>query len=218
MKRIASLFVTIISFSLIIGCASNIPMTSTLNDFVMMGTKVNSSENVSFEYQSEITDGLIKPYNKDKTGEVSGHPGFNHTESTTLGVMLKEYMSNKFTNMNSTGNTKITAVLKDFWLEQYSPESGGKKFAVAMFGGEINYLCIAKIKVFLSVYHNGKKYEKIISTTSEDTYVHGVGTGTGTSSIYKGKNSVEHVHARNINKANNKLVMMINSYLEEIGL
>ncbi|MBC8180068.1 hypothetical protein H8E88_02985 [candidate division KSB1 bacterium] len=200
------------------GCASNLPMTSSLNDFVMMGTKVNSTENVSFQCESNIVDGLIKPFDKDKVKEVSGHPGFNHTESATLGRMLNEYMGNKFANLSPSGKTVIKATLKDFWIEQYSTDSGGKQVLVALVGGEINMICVAKVKVLLTVNKDGEELTKIINVTSEDTYVSGIGTGTSTSNIYRGKDSIEHTHARNINKANNKVIMMINAYFEEIGL
>lgn len=122
------------------GCASNLPMTSSLNDFVMMGTKVNSTENVSFQFESNIADGLIKPLDKDKVKEVSGHPGFNHTESATLGRMLNEYMGNKFANLSPNGKTVIKSTLKDFWIEQYSTDSGGKQVLAALVGGEINMI------------------------------------------------------------------------------
>jgi len=78
-------------------------------------------------------------------------------------------------------------------------------------------MCIAKVKVLLIVTKNSEESTKIISTSSEDSYVQGIGTGTSTSNIYRGKESLEYIHARNINKANNKIIMMINSYLEEIG-
>ena len=189
------------------GCASTLPMTSSLNDFVMMGTKVNSAENVSFQYESNIVDGLIKPFDKDKLKEVSGHPGFNHTQSATLGRMINEFMGNKFTNLSSNGTTTIKATLKDFWIEQYLTDTGGRQVMVALFGGEINMICVAKVKVLLTVNRNGEDLTKIITVTSEDTY--GSEAGTGTS---------QHTHARNINKANNKVIMIINAYFEEIGL
>ena len=200
------------------GCATNLPMTSTLNDFVMMGTRVNSSEKVSFTYESNVVDGLMKPFERDKAKEVSGHPGFNHAESSTLGRMLNEYMENKYSNLAPDGQTVVKATLKDFWIEQYSTDSGGKQFLVALGGGEMNIMCVAKVKVLLTVNRNGKESTKIINITSEDHYVSGIGTGTSTSNIYRGKNSLEYTHANNINKANNKVIMMINSYFEEIGL
>ena len=58
----------------------------------------------------------------------------------------------------------------------------------------------------------------MITATSEDTFVSGIGTGTSTSNVHRGKDSTQHTHARNINKANNKVIMMMNSYFEEIGL
>jgi|APSaa5957512493_1039668.scaffolds.fasta_scaffold98406_1 hypothetical protein len=216
---------TIIKSSLIVivaifigGCATNLPMTSSLNDFVMMGTKVNSSENISFQYTSNITDGLLKPFEQDKAKEVSGHPGFNHTQSATLGRMLNEFLENKFSKISPNGSTTITAVLKDFWIEQYSTDSGGKVALAVLVGGEINMMCIAKVKILLTINRNGEELTKIISVSSEDTYVSGIGTGTSTSNIYRGKNSLEHTHAKNINKANNKVIMMMNSYFEELGL
>jgi len=200
------------------GCATNLPMTSSLNDFVMMGTKVNSTENVSFQYESNFTDGLVKPFERDKAKEVVAHPGYNHSQSATLGRMLNEFMGNKFAKLSPSGTTNVKATLMDFWIEEYSTDSGGKMVLTALAGGEINMMCVAKVKVLLSVNKDGEELTKIISITSEDTYVSGVGTGTSTSNIYRGKDSLEHTHARNINKANNKVIMMINSYFEEIGL
>jgi len=212
------LFVVSLTILLMVGCAANLPMTSSLNDFVMMGTKANSAENVSFQYESNITDGLIKPFSKDKIKEVAGHPGFNHTESSTLERMVNEFMGNKFAKLSPNGTTIVKANLKEFWIEQYSIDSGGKQVFTALFGGETNVMCVAKIKVILSVNRNGEDLTKIISITSEDTFVSGIGTGTSTSNVYRGKDSVQHTHARNINKANNKVIMMMNSYFEEIGM
>jgi hypothetical protein len=216
MQRLKILSIVMSIF--IIGCASNLPMTSSLNDFVTMSTKTNSTEKVQLQFDSNIVDGMIKPFEKDKVKEVSGHPGFNHTESATLGRMIKEYMGNKFVNYGDSGDTKISATLTDFWIEQYSTDSTGKQVLAVLGGGEINMLCVAKVKLLLKVNRHGEELTKIISASSDDTYVVGVGTGTETSYLYKGKNSIEHTHANNINKVNNKVIMLMNSYLGEIGL
>ncbi|MCK4980864.1 MAG: hypothetical protein KAS62_10745, partial [Candidatus Delongbacteria bacterium] len=128
------------------------------------------------------------------------------------------YFGNKFSKLSPTGDTTVKATLKEFWVEQYSTDSGGKQTLVALFGGEINTMCVAKVKLLLTVNKNGEELTKLISTTSEDTFISGIGTGTSTSNVYKGKDSIQHTHARNINKANNKVVMMMNAYFEEIGL
>ena len=200
------------------GCATSLPMKSSINDFVMMSTKTNSKANVKFDYDSQVADGLIKPFKKDKIKVISGHFGFNHTESATLGRMMKEYMGNKFMNINDAGDTSIKATLKDFWLEQYSTDSTGMQLLVAFGGGETNIICVTKVKVLLTINHNGEEYTKMISVSSEANHVSGMGTGTNTSNLYRGKESIQHVHANNINKANNKVVMMMNSYFDEIGL
>jgi len=199
-------------------CTTNLPMTSSLNDFVMMGTKINSTEEVSFQYESNIADGLVKPFDRDKAKEVAGHSGFNHTQSSTLGRMLNEYLGNKFSNISPSGATVVNVTLKDFWIEQYSTDSGASQALAIFAGGEINMMCVAKVKVLISVTKDGEELTKIISITSEDTFVSGMGTGTSTSNIHRGKDSIQHTHARNINKANNKVIMMMNSYFEEIGL
>jgi len=203
---------------LISSCSTNLPMTSSLNDFVMMGTKMNSTDEVSFQYESNIADGLIKPFTRDKEKEATGHAGFNHTQSSTLGRMINEYMGNKFSNISPSGATIVRATLKDFWIEQYSTDSGASQALAAFAGGEINMITVAKVKVLISVTKNGEELTKIISITSEDTFVSGIGTGTSTSNTYRGQNSIQHTHATNINKANNKVIMLMNSYFEEIGL
>ena len=218
MKSNKIFLLIIISFMLFSGCATNLPMSSTLNDFVMMGTKTNSTDNVSYTYKTNIVDGLIKPYERDKTKELGGHPGFNHTQSSTLNRMINEYIGNKFSKLSDNGGVTITLELKDFWLEQYPVDSGGKIAMAALIGGEVNIMCLAKVKVLLTINKDGQEFTKIINGTSEDTYIAGYGTGTSTSNLYQGKNSLENTHANNINKANNKVVMLMNSYFEEIGL
>ncbi len=218
MKNLNLVLTIIISTLFLLGCASNLPISSSLNDFVMMGINVNSSDGVRFIYESKITDGSIKPYTKDKQGVVTSPSGYIHTESSTLEKMLNEYFENKFTKLNQGNNVVIKVILDDFWIEEYSPESTGKILLKAFAGGETIINCVAKVKVLVIVNKNGEEYRRIINASSEDHFVQGIGTGTSTSNIYRGKESIEFIHARNINKANNKVIMMLNSYLEELGL
>ena len=217
MKQSISVSAIILFSFFLYSCSSTIPLTSNINDFVMMGIKINTNEKVNFTYSSKVQDGNVKAYTKDKVEEVSG-PGFNLSESSTLKKMLSEYMNNKFPNLNSEGSTKINISLEDFYIEQYTEESTGKQVVTALFGGETNYILVAKVKVLLTINRNGQEYSKIITGTSEDKYVKGVGTGTSTSNVYRGNESLENVHAKNINNANNKVLMLLNAYFQEIGL
>jgi len=204
MKRIATLLLVL---GMTTGCATNLPTSSSLNDYVVIGTKTNSTESVLFNYESNITDGFMKPFERDKDKEVWDVPGFYHSESSTLGKILKEYFENKFTNLSPGGETVIKVTLKDFWVEQYATDTDGKKFAVAMAGGSLNYSCVAKVKVVISVTRNGVELTKNINTSTEDVYSYG-----------PSRESIILTHARNINNANNKIAMMMNSYFQEIGL
>lgn len=207
-----------VAVAMITGCTSSIPLTSSLNDFVSMGTKANSQQDISFTYSSQIADGIFYPYDKEKQKVVSGHPGYQMTPSSTLERMVREYMGNKFTKLTEGSPTTLSLNFKDFWIEQYSTDNTGKQVLVAFAGGEINMLCIAKVKAELKLIKDGQEQLKVLSATSDANYVQGVGTGTSTSNIYRGQESIEYVHAKNINTAFNKLVMMINAYLEENGL
>ncbi|MCF7839761.1 MAG: hypothetical protein K9N22_03190 [Candidatus Marinimicrobia bacterium] len=202
----------------IAGCATPLPVTSTLNDFVMMNTKANSGITIAYSFKSEVKDSTIIPYTEGKTAPVMGHSGYTHTSTAAIGRMINDYISNKFMNLDPGADTKLSVTLKDFWLEEYSTSSGGKMLAVALVGGEIDMICIAKVKIHVALEKGGEIIERMITGSSEDTYVSGVGTGTSSSNIYKGKNSVQHVHAGNINNAGNKAVMMLNAFLEENGL
>lgn len=205
------------AFLLITGCATSLPMTSSVNDFVMMGTKTNSKESIKYTFTSSVKDGEIKAKNKD--GSPNSGLAFTHTETSVLTRMLKEYMESKFTNISQTdSDVSVEIALTKFDLSHYSADSGGKQFATSMFGGETSFLLGAKVIGNIIVNKNGEKLEKKLVASAEDTFVNGVGTGTSSSNLYKGKDSINHTHARNINKANNKFLMQVNSFLEECGL
>jgi hypothetical protein len=193
-------------------------MTSNVNDYVMLGTDTNTLQSVAYEYESKVSDGIIKPCGKDKGPAQKGQPGFIHAESTTLKRMLNEYMSNKFIKMAPDANTRIKVTLTDFYIEQYTTDSTGKAVMAAFFGGEVNSVCVAKVKVLVNVNRNGVDYSKVLVGSGEETHVAGYGTGTKTSYLYKGKDSIEHVHAKNINNANNKILMLMNRYFENMDL
>jgi len=201
-----------------IGCVSSIPLNSSLNDFVSMGTKVNSKADISFSYSSSVVDSVFKPYTKDKQAVNTSHPGFQMAPSATLKKMVTEYISNKFSKLSDSSTTKLSVGVKDFWIEQYSTDSKGAQVMVALAGGETNLLCVAKVKVEVKMVKDSQEIVKILSPSSEANFVYGVGTGTATSNVYQGQNSIENVHAKNINTLFNKVIMMMNSFLEENGL
>ena len=209
MKKLSILGI-IVTFLLLVGCTQNLPMSSSLNDFILMGTKTNSSANIKFEFESLIPDGQMKAYTKNKEKEIPGSIPFNHTESTTLRTMLQDYMSNKFSKFNMGDDVIIKVVLKDFWIEQYVTDSEGVK-AIQMldtlFNGtahKSNFIISAKLKIQITIIKDGEKNTKMITATSESAiYAYGAPMAA---------------HGENVNKANNKAIMLINAYFEELGL
>ena len=95
-----------------------------------MSTKTNSTDNISFTYNTNVLDGEIKPFKKDKIGEHSVI--YTHNESDLLSRMLDEYLNMRFSKINSDAAINIVVNLQDFWIEQYIPESAGEQFLKAM--------------------------------------------------------------------------------------
>jgi hypothetical protein len=201
------------------GCATTIPTTSNINDFVMMGIKTNNNEKVDFKYSSKVVDGKINAYTKDEA-EVVGGSGYEHSEASSMRKMISEYMGNKFPNLIANGSTKISISFEDFHIEQYSEESTGKAIATALLGGKSDLILVAKVKVIVVVNKNGQETTKVITGSSEDRYT-SVSTSAlsyGGSRTYDKNDSVEGVHGKNINNANNKILMLLNAYFQELGL
>jgi hypothetical protein len=189
----------------LVGCATSIPVTSNINDFVVMGIKTNKNETVSLQIVSNIHDGeyvVLNQKGEDSGGKVS------FTESTTLQTMIRNYMSSKFTTLSETGTTIITITLKDFSYSYYTTESGGMQVLRGLAGTTAGMPCIvsAKVSVTVDINRNGKEEMKNIIAAAEQTFV------TGTAQVYQ-KEAADCV-----NSANNKVLMMLNSYFEELEL
>ena len=196
-------------------CAAPLPMTSRMSDAVLMGTRPSKTPAVAYAYESTVADGLLTPVGKDRAPVPAGHPGYVHTESATLDRMVREYLALKFTALDESAPTKIKVTLKDFWLEQYSPDSGGKQFAAAMFGGEINIIVTAVLELAIEVRAaDGTTSTKLIRAAGDNTHVSGFGTGTESSRLYRGKQGIEYVVADAVNAANNRALALLNQFLE----
>ena len=167
---------------------------------------------VSFVYKTNINDGLIKPYRKDKIEQMPIHVGYYISESTVLRKMLTEYLSTKYISIIQDSDLKIIVTLKDFWIEQYNINSAGQQAATALLGGNTSYMCVAKIQVEIIVNKKGEIYKKNILVTSDDVYSHIIGQ------VPTYDNSFETTHSKNINDANKKVIILFNSFLDEIGI
>lgn len=215
LKKVLLLFISLIFWN----CATTVPISTSLNDFAMMG--INSSEiPVSYQLKNELKNqintqaGILKPYKKDKGGMISSMPGYKMVPENIFSSMFKEFLSNKYTNISETNaDNKIEIILKDFWIEYYTEQGGGTQFAIAMVGGEMNYTIKARVKILVKQTANGKENFKNISSSAEELFVYGIGTGTSSSNIYKGANSAEATVGKVTNSVFNKAIMMTDKFL-----
>ena len=219
-RQVRSIALAVGLVAFFIGCAttSDLPMKADIDDYVLLGTDTNVLQKVAFEYESKISDGIIKPCEKDKGPEQGSHPGYLHTESTTLERMLNEYRTHKFFQMNPDAEIRIRVTLTDFWIEQYLTDSAGNVVKSASSGDEVTSVCSAKVKVLVTINRKGVDYSKILVGSAEETHVSGFGKEAQKSYRYKGQESVEHAHAKNINQANNKVLVLMNRYFENMDL
>ena len=207
--------ITIIGSTLLLSaCASSIPTTTKMSDAVMMGIKTSLTKIVGYEYKSNIQDGTIKPCAKDTRDVLGSHPGYMHTESTTLDKMLRDYLLMKFTSVDPVSDPEIKVTLKDFWLEQYSTDSAGKQWLVALGGGERNIMVVANLDLVYEISKGGTSVTKVVRVSGDSAHVAGIGTGTSTSNIHRGNQSIEFRVADAINAANNKAIIMLNQFIE----
>lgn len=195
-------------------CATPIPTTISMNDFVMMSLKTNPNKQVVFEFNSIPTDGEIKVYQENRE---SNSRTYNHTIPSTVRNMLGDFMSYRFSTTASE-SVNLGVTLRNIEITFRPLDSGGKQVAVALFGGELSYTYTTKLVFDLSLLVDGKDLSRSFAVSSEDTQIQGVGTGTSTSNFYRGKDSVESLIGRSVDQTNNKFLMLLNNYLLENGL
>ena len=98
-------------------CATNVPISTSLNDFAMMG--INSSETpVSFDVKNElkpqpnVETGVLKPYNKDKKGIRTDMFGYKLAPQNVFKTMFSEFIPEIIVPPLSTVSYLSVVVLK----------------------------------------------------------------------------------------------------------
>ena len=199
MKKVIT--TSVLSF-FIISCASTLVMDSSINEFLLMGIKTNSKDNVVFNFKSNVVDGKHIPFNKGKIPYTLEPWGFQHNESYTLNRMTQEYLSMRFLNLGKSGEVVINLTLNDFWVEQWSLGSVGEQ----LIFGESKFEVEAHIDASITVTKDGKTETKIIKTS------HSEQTNDRVGPMWQKGISVC------LNKVNNKLLMAMSQFLETLEL
>ncbi len=203
MKKVIT--ISVLSF-FIISCAPTLVMDSSINEFLLMGIKTNSKDNVVFNFKSNVVDGKHMPFKKGKIPYTLNPGGFKHTESYTLNRMTQEFLSMRFLNLEKPGGVVINLILNDFWVEQGSVGSVGEQVGEFLLGGVSKFEVEAHIDASITVTKDGKTETKIIKTS------HSEQTDGLIGAIWEKQISVC------ISKVNNKLLMAMSQFLETLGL
>jgi len=208
--------VSVVIFVLLLtGCVPKmIPMRASLSETVIANT-VTSREPVSFVFSSAVSDGVVQLANR---GQNSGDPGYSHTEATTFRKMIQEYAQSRFLSISTESPVRVIVCLDDFSIDQNSSSGGGEMAMTALFGGEINWVFTATVRATTTVVKDGKTYVKTHVANVDGSHVSGIGTGTESSRIYRGQNATEYVHSSNIQEANNKIILQIDTFLDSLGV
>jgi hypothetical protein len=198
LMRVIVLFVVVFIF----GCSQNIPMKSSINEFVLMNIKTSSHRGINYTYQSKLIGTKLPIYGKDKK-PLGGMYTYNADETTTLKVMLSEYVQNKFLEISAVSPISFDVTLDDFYVEYYSTDNFGTQLLQGLADVESNYMSSAKLVLLVRLDMDGKEVTKRLSTSSDVTTV--------------GSQSSKGI-GDSINQVNNKMLMLINAFLSESGL
>ncbi|MDD4220576.1 MAG: hypothetical protein PHR10_10400 [Sphaerochaetaceae bacterium] len=200
--RVMHVFICIFILTFLMGCTHNVPMKSSINEFVLMNIKTSSHQGVNFTYQSNLVGADLPIYGKGKkpSSTIGKHVA---DETNTLKSMLTEYFTNKFLEIDPNSALAIEVKLDDFWVEYYVIDSSGMQLAKAITGAQNNYMSSANLIVLISLKHNDLVSKKRLSASAE--------------SISSGAQTI-NVIGDSINQVNNKMLMLVNAFLAENGL
>lgn len=204
---------------LVIGCAAPTPVAikSSLNDYVANGVRTNSKDTIEYTFSSDLKDTTYMPYGKDKTPSQDHYAGNIIPERSSFEKMSKNYIEAKFSHIQAPSTKKIEIKLDDFYFEQFNTNTGGQVAAAALVGGELTNVIRVYLKAKVTVTNDSATNSKVITSSAEENYIVGIGTGTSTSNIYKGENGPDFKLAKSVDEANNKAIMFIGKFLEEQG-
>jgi hypothetical protein len=196
------LLIFIIFTLLLSACATNIPVKSSMNDFVLMGLKTNRQDTISYEITSNINDGtttVLKEEGSGSTGSVVINEGI------ALKKMIADYMFARFSKISDNSDINIKIALQDFIVRDWSTESSGMTALRFVAGSARDSRTVsARIVAVIDVIQKGKTETKTLIATAEENYI-------GQFTSENGNKAFSDC----VNSANNKLLMQLNSFFED---
>lgn len=197
MKNLGFLMLVLL---LSMGCAQNIPMKSSINEYVLMSIKTSSQKGINYTFSTNLVGTKLPFYGKNKTAK-SGN--YSCDENAVLSSMLKEYVENKFFEISETSPISLNVTLVDFYVEYYATDDAGTQLLNIIGDAPSNHLSSAKLLLMLTLGKDGQELTKRISVSADVSS--------------SGEQSVVEI-GDSINQANNKALMLINAFLAENGM
>ena len=187
---------TLLGVIIFVGCAQVLSTNTTISDLVLMGLKMNSKVDITYEIKSDLPDDHFV-----KMGSLKGTTNAN----SVFNQMIDEYIQNKFVNIGS-GDIKIVITLNSLVMEQ-KMEHFTYNFLKGMSSNGAEGSAFGRVKCSIVITKNNEELRtKNIVASTEENY-----NTTDNSSMNK-------IYGDLMNKSFNKVLLIINSYLESVDL
>jgi hypothetical protein len=213
----------------LLGCATTVPISSNMNDDVLFGIKMNRQDAVLFEFVSNVQDGEMPVFKYEGSDGSSGTILIN--EGSILENMISDYMAVKFTKISGGGDAyplpqkatggevQITFTLKDFIVRDWSTTES-RRVSV-------------KVTAALGIQRDGAEEVKTLIATAEKKHIgqaphqhpyqyNGSERAAMMERLYYDKRNISPTRSDAlsfcVNEANNKLLLQMNSFFEDINM
>lgn len=154
---------TLILFTVLASaCSTTIPLQANLSDQTLLMAE-NNNIKANYVLNSEVPDGTIQQAYILKNGNRSGSQEFEYKSETAFKQMWSSYFENKFNNF-SNNEMKITATLKDLYLEEQSSTSIGGQLLTGNNKSDVEAVGIVSVEV----QYDGETYENEFKVSSSD--------------------------------------------------
>lgn len=161
-QLLTSISIIILFTFLATGCSTTIPLQTNLSDQTLL---MAENKNIKADYvlNSEVPDGTIQQVYYLKNGNRGNSQEFNYKSETAFKQMWTSYFDNKFNDF-SNDQVKITATLKDLYLEQQSSTSIGAQLFTG--NNKSNVEAVGVVEVELE--YEGETYQNEFKVSSSD--------------------------------------------------
>ena len=206
MKTIKTIVIVVATAFLMIGCRATIHVSSSISDLAMLQLRINRDVSVRLEVVSNIQDGETIIMNEAGTARTRI---VMMNQGTVLRRMVYDYMSAKFSRLYETGELRITVRLNEFTIRDFPTESTGTQVLRALGGTTAGQSRMVSVRQTASIEVVGIDINEFrnFSSTSEEHY-----TGELSSPV------ANRTLQRAANEVNNRLLMQMGAFFNEIGI